>query len=557
MIPAIEAPVPKNRTMRKALARFKKRTMEVVTGEMAATGSLYKKVGIASLIMMSSVLLSRVIGLLREVFIAYAGGTRGEVDAYQMAFVLPEILNHVVATGFLSITFIPMFTQYLAKDREEEGWKVFSLILTTFGALLLGLILVACLEAELLVDLAAPGLRDPAVKALAVRMTRIVLPAQFFFFAGGLFMAVQFAKERFLLPALAPLVYNLGIILGGLFLGPRIGMEGFAWGVLAGAFIGNFALQWIGASRAGMRFSLSLHIAHPDLRRYTFLTLPLVLGLTMMFSTEFFFRFFGSYMPQGSIAALNYGLRLMLILVGLFGQAVGTASFPFMSRLVAEGRIDEMNALLNRTLRYLSLVIPCSALLMVLRHEAVLILFQHGRFDAAATELTSYLLPFLLLGTFAFAAQTIVVRGYYAIQNTLLPAIFGTGAVLVSIPIYLLAMDRLGAAGVALGVSLSALLQVVVLFALWNRRSGNTDGRNVYRFAGKIILLSTFLGIALEVFRRTAFSEIDHWTLKGALISSLVTGAVFMILLGLAGWILKIQEIREILIRALRFKNQG
>ncbi len=515
-------------------------------------GSIHKRVGIAALIMMASVLLSRVIGLLREVFIAYAGGARGEVDAYQLAFVLPELLNHVVATGFLSITFIPIFNQYLVKDNEEEGWMVFSLIMTTFGGVLILLIVAACLFAGPLVDLVAPGLRDPAVRSLAVRMTRIVLPAQVFFFAGGLFMAVQFAKERFLIPALAPLLYNLGIILGGLLLGPWVGIEGFAWGVLAGALAGNFAVQWVGARRAGMTFTLSLTLFHPELRRYLFLTLPLILGLTMTFSTEFFFRFFGSYMPRGTIAALNYGLRVMLILVGLFGQAVGTASFPFMSRLVAEGRMEEMNRLLNRTLRYLALVIPFSVLLIVLRHEVVLILFQRGRFDAAATALTSHLLPFLLIGAFAFSAQTVVVRGYYAMQDTLFPALFGTAAVLLSIPFYILSMEWLGAGGVALGVSISALLQVIVLYALWNRRSHNRQGREVYGFVGKITFLSVFLGVALEVFKRTALGRIDPWSLSGSLLTSLAMALLFLLLLYLAGRFAGIGEIHEVLSRPLR-----
>jgi putative peptidoglycan lipid II flippase len=514
--------------------------------------SLHQKVGVAALIMMASVFLSRVIGLLREVFIAYAGGARGEVDAYQVAFVLPEILNHVVATGFLSITFIPIFSQYLVNDDEEQGWMIFSLIMTTFGTLLLLLILVACLFAEPLVDLIAPGLRDPAVKDLAVRMTRIVLPAQFFFFAGGLFMAVQFAKEQFLIPALAPLLYNLGIILGGLLLGPWLGIEGFAWGVLAGAFAGNFAVQWIGARHAGMMFTPGFAIFHPVLRRYLFLTLPLILGLTMTFSTEFFFRFFGSYMPSGTVAALNYGLRIMLILVGLFGQAVGIASFPFMSRLVAEGRMEEMNGLMNRTLRYLALVIPFSVLLIVLRHEVVLILFQRGRFDASATALTSHLLPFLLIGAFAFSAQTVVVRGYYAMQNTLFPALFGTAAVLLSVPFYIVGMDRLGAAGVALGVSISALLQVIVLYALWNRRSKNREGREVYGFVAKVTFLSVLLGLMLEVFKRAALGRVDPWTLSGSLLISLATGVLFLFLLYLAGRFARIEEIREVLGKPIR-----
>lgn len=365
-------------------------------------------------------------------------------------------------------------------------------------------------------------------------------------------MAVQFAKEHFLLPALAPLIYNLGIILGGLLLGPWVGIEGFSWGVLAGAFAGNFVVQWIGARRLGMKFIPRLDVFHPDLWHYLCLTLPLILGLTMTFSTEFFFRFFGSYMPEGTIAALNYGLRVMLILVGLFGQAVGTASFPFMSRLVAEGQMEEMNRLLNRTLRYLSLVIPFSVLLMVLRHEVVFMLFQRGRFDASATELTSHLLPFLLLGTAAFSAQTVVVRGYYAMQNTLFPAVFGTAAVLLSIPFYLFCMDRLGASGVALGLSLSTFFQVTVLYALWNRRSGNQGGGEVYSFVGKIALLSGFLGMVIEGFRRTALSGIDRWSLTGVLFTSLVSGTLFLLVLYLAGRILRVAEIQEVLDKPLR-----
>jgi putative peptidoglycan lipid II flippase len=170
--------------------------------------SLTKKVGIAALIMMASVLLSRVIGLLRNMVIGYIGGASGAVDAYQVAFIIPEILNHVVASGFLSVTFIPIFSNYLVQNKEAEGWKVFSLIVTTFGAMLIVLIGIAFIFAPQLVALTAPGLKDTAQIASAVRMTRIILPAQLFFFLGGMLMAVQFTKERFKLPALAPLIYT-------------------------------------------------------------------------------------------------------------------------------------------------------------------------------------------------------------------------------------------------------------------------------------------------------------------------------------------------------------
>ena len=467
---------------------------------------MYQKVGIASLIMMASVFLSRLTGLLREMVIAWAGGADASVDAYQIAFVLPEILNHIVASGFLSVVFIPIFSKYLANNRETEGWRVFSIILTGFGSLLLLLILLAEWFTPALVGVVAPGIKDPSVKADAIHMTRIILPAQFFFFTGGMFSAVQFAREKFGIPALAPLVYNLGIIAGGVFFFKQLGMTGFSWGVLAGAFTGNFVLQAWGARRVGMKFSFIFDIKHPDLKKYILLTLPLMLGLTMTFSTEIFLKFFGSFLPEGSIAALNYSLRTMLILMGFFGQAVGVASFPFMARLAAEGKLSEMNHLLDNTLRYLALVIPFSVLFMVLRHEVILILFQRGRFDAAATTLTSNVLVFMMLGAYAFAAQTVVVRGFFAIQNTLYPAIYGTVAAVISIPVYYVGMQKMGAQGVGLAVSIAATIQVLLLYMIWNKKSVNSGSREVYLFIFKIICLSAVMGVLLEGFRNIFLS---------------------------------------------------
>ena len=512
---------------------------------------MYKKVGLASLIMMASVFLSRLTGLIREQAIAYIGGIGGGVDAYQVAFIVPEILNHIVASGFLSVTFIPIFSHYLVRNKEEEGWRVFAIILTGFGSLLLLLITIACIFAQAFIKILAPGLDDPILMERAIRMTRIIMPAQFFFFAGGLFMAVQFAKEKFLIPALSPLIYNLGIICGGVLLGPRIGMEGFAWGVLAGAFIGNFIVQLWGSRKVGMRFAMTFDFRHPDLLTYLRLTIPLMIGLTMTFSTEFLFRFFGSYLPRGNIASLNYGLRTMFILVGFFGQAVGVASFPFMARLAAENKIQEMNRLMNDTLRYLALVVPFSVLIMALRQETVVILFQHGRFDAAATDLTSRVLLFLMIGAFAFAAQTIVVRGYYAVQNTLFPALYGTAAVLLSIPVFIVGMLKMGAGGVALAISFSAILQVALLYVLWNKKSANKDSLRVYRFYLGMILLSIPLGLFLEWFKVTILAGFDSATFGGSLAVSILTALVFVVIVVSAGYVLGLKEIKEILSRIL------
>jgi len=503
-----------------------------------------KKIGVASFIMMASVFASRIIGLFREMTIAYSGGAGGGVDAYQVAFIIPEILNHIVASGFLSVTFIPLFSAYLTRKDEKGGWKILSIVLNTFGVLLSLFLVMAFCFAPQLVSVLAPGLTDPALFAKAVRMTRIIMPAQLCFFSGGLFMAVQFAREKFMIPALAPLIYNLGIILGGLLLGPRLGMEGFAWGVLLGAFVGNFLLQYIGAKKCGMQLSALISFTHPDFIKYVLLTLPLMVGLTMTFSTEILLKYFGSFLEEGSIAALNYALRVMFILVGLFGQAVGVASYPFMAKLAAKGEMDELNRLLNTTLKFLILVIPVSVLFMVLGREIVFLLFQRGQFDATATQLTAQVLPFLMAGTVAFAAQTVVVRGYYAIQNTWFPALVGSASVVMSLPVFYGLMHVMGARGIALALTLGATFQTGLLFALWNRKSHNHEGHTVYLFFIKIALLSMGIGWLLFNLSRPLSHLFNAATIPGALAMCIVTTTIFIGLFVSTGVLFKIEEIQ-------------
>jgi len=508
--------------------------------------SMNQKVGLAAIIMMTSIFLSRVIGLIREMTIAYIGGAGSDVDAYQLAFIIPEILNHVAASGFLSITFIPIFTCYLAENNEIEGWRIFSIILNTIGTILLLFIAFAEMCTYPLIQLLAPGITDIQTIDRAVYMTRIIMPAQFFFFAGGLFMAVQYAKERFFIPALAPLIYNLGIIIGGIGLGEYLGMKGFSYGVLFGAFTGNFVLQYWGAKRVGMRYSLVFSMDHSDFKKYIRLTLPLMIGMTMMFSTEICFKFFGSYLPPGNIASLNYAFRVMFMLVGFFGQAVGVASFPFLSQLAARNDIRRMNTLLNETLKnYIALIIPFSVLIAVLRHEIILILFERGNFLSDDTHLAANILMYLMIGAFAFAAQTVVIRGYYAMQNTLFPAIFSTLAVCISIPLYIIGLNYMHVFGIALAMSISAIVQIILLYALWNRRTNNRNSRNVYLYFVKIIVLSAPIGLLVYECRQFFTQFFPPVGLLYCMITCALTGIVFIIIFVIMGVIFKIQIIED------------
>jgi putative peptidoglycan lipid II flippase len=294
-----------------------------------------------------------------------------------------------------------------------------------------------------------------------------------------------------------------------------------------------------------MKFFPAFDFRNPDLIRYIKLTLPLIVGLTMMFSTEIFLKFFGSFLPPGSIAGLNYGLRVMLMMVGLFGQAVGVAATPFLSRLAVEKRFDEMNSLLNTTLRYLGLVIPFSVLFIVLRKEVVTILFQRGQFDQAATALTAQVLLFLMTGAFAFAAQTVVVRGYYAMQNTLLPAAIVSFTVLLSVPIYIIGMNLMGVSGIALAISISSILQVMLLYFVWNRTSGNSQSRKVYLFYGRMFILAAILGGILEPLKNLIHLQLAENTFFNSLIICLIVGTLFLFFIVVIAKRLDIPEITD------------
>lgn len=507
----------------------------------------YKKIGIAAIIMMASIFLSRLLGYARDMVIAAVAGANVSVDAYRVAFMLPEILNHVLASGFLSVTFIPIFSKYLANHDEDGAWRIFSIILTTFGSFLAILIALGMVSADQIVPLLAMGKQNPEFLSMAVRMTRIVMPAQIFFFAGGLLMAVQFAKEQFWIPALAPLIYNVGIICGGLFLGPRLGVEGFSWGALIGAFIGNFMVQIIGALKVGLRFKPQFNVMHKDLHRYILLTLPLMLGLTMVFSMEIFSKFFGSYLPDGGIAWLDFAKTIMMMLVGFFGQAIGVAAFPYLARLAAENRLDEMNQIFNALLRYLgTLVIPTAILMFVLRNEIVRVLFERGDFGPRDTQMTAIALSGLLVGAFAIAAMTVVNRGFYAMQNTLLPAIYGTIAVGISLPVYWLGLKMYGLIGVALAISVSAIIQVSVLFAVWNRRSHNVEKGLVYLTYIKTAMAGLPLGAVLWLTHRYLAQIIDPSTFHGSVLVICGVAIPFSVMMALGGWIFKVEGIRYI-----------
>jgi putative peptidoglycan lipid II flippase len=443
--------------------------------------SLGSSISQAALIMVASSLISRILGFLRISVLAHMCGTSPNVDAYVVAFFIPDLINHLLAGSALSITFVPFFQKYWLAGEQEKAWRFFSnvLIIGTIGFVVC--IAAAMFFTEPIYALFGKNINNPANPGqldLTVSLTRIILPAQLFFFWGALLNGVQYANKRFLLPALAPILYNGGIILGGTLFFSRLNIAGFSWGVVAGGLVGSVLLQLPGVIKMGMRIHWRINLRDPDLRKYALLTVPFVVGMSMTFSNDLLLRIFGSFNRDGAgaLASLDFAYKIMFFLVGIFGQGIAAGAYPYLSQLVIEKKFSEVNHLLaTLTTRTAALLVPCCGIMMVLSDTIVAVLLQHGRFTARSTALTAAAFAMYLPGAFFASAVLIVNRIFYAMQNTVLPLAVNTVVVLVSLPLYYVLGNTRGAPGLALAATISMLLFSAAMYVLYMRQNPDAN----------------------------------------------------------------------------------
>ena len=514
------------------------------------TGTMHRRIAAATGIVMASVLLSRVLGFFRDWTLAHQMGSNAVTDAYNAAFTLPDFLNYLIAGGSLSVTFIPVFAKYAAEKREEEGWRVFSTVITVMGFVLIGLVLLGELFAPHIVNWIAPGFSPPE-RARVVFLTRLMLPAQICFYEGSILSAVQYAKGQFVIPSLAPLIYNIGIILGGILLAPRIGITGFAVGVLGGAIAGNFLLQIYGADRAGAVFSPSFDVKHPGFWLFLKLSVPIMLAVSVSFADDWIIRYFGSYLQAASITWLTYGKNLMRVPLGLVGQGVGVASFPFLAQLYSEKKFEELNRVLNTTFKGLIfLLLPISALTIAQSVPVVNLVFSHTRMHGQDLYATGQTLAYFSIGMFAWGAQYILARGFYATRDTITPAVVGTVMTALNIPVYWWLARHMQYVGLALASSFGIIAYTVVLFILLNRRTKNPEESTLVVFFLKMTGASLVAGIACYRLTLLLESHLPWQKIWGGLVLLVIVTSAGIVLLGILLKILRVPELDHYLRKA-------
>ncbi len=402
----------------------------------------------ATVLLMGAVMLSRVIGYVREAYIAYAFGAGAQTDAYVAAFTLPDWLNYIVAGGAASITFISIYTRFLAEKRDTDARKTFSVVITVMSAVMIVGTIIAEVLTPQFVRWMFHGF-SPAQMVLTVHLTRILLPAQIFFYVGGVVSAVLLSHRLFLFPAFGPLIYNLFIILGGVIAGRHFGIASLAYGALLGSVAGPFLASVIGAVRIGTGYRPSFDVTNPAFREWVKLSIPLMLGVSLVTADDWILRHYASN-GIGDIARLNYAKRLFAVPIAVLGQATGQASLPFFARLFNEKRLQEFATTVNDSVyRVAAASFLATGWMMAAAFPLIDLVYRRGRFLVSDTQTTAAYFFWFSLSLALWSAQGLYARAFYAAGDTLTPMAAVTVITTASLPVYSLLFHKYGVIGLA------------------------------------------------------------------------------------------------------------
>jgi putative peptidoglycan lipid II flippase len=506
--------------------------------------SLAKSAGIVA----GSFVISRILGLVREIVLARQFGTSEAFSAYVSAFRIPDLLFLVVMAGAFGSAFIPVFSGFLGDGEDEAAWKLASVVLNISGVLVILMAAVTWVFApELVRYIVAPDASSTA-QQITVDCMRILLLSPVFLGFGIAAKGILEGQDLFTLPAFAPIIYNAATILGAVVLGPRVGVYGVAIGVVAGA-IGFLLLQIPGLMRSGMRYSISFDPRTPGVTEVGRLLAPRLIGqaafqLNFIAVTNLAWRTGGQ-----SVSALNYAWQLLMLPHGVLALSVSTVILPTLSRLWQGGDTAAFRATLGNALRpLLFLSLPAAVVLFAFRLPIVQTLFQTGAFSAESTSLVAAPLTFLAAGLVSYALVEALTRAFYAMHDTRTPVIAGIGIVALNIVIGVALLDRIGYLALALALSLSTTVEAVVLIVVLGRRIGNVTAKTrdwLLRVIASSVVMALVAAVLADPLTEATMPG-NGPRLQQIVVFLVVLGVVAVVYLGCA-WMLRIPELTDIL----------
>jgi putative peptidoglycan lipid II flippase len=476
-----------------------------------------RNAGIISL----AVTASRVLGLVRDQVFAALFGAGLQYDAFLTAFRIPNLLRDLFAEGALSAAFVTTFTQVQQSNGEQAAFRLSNRVATALMLLLSVICALGWIFAPTIVYWLAPGFFDVPGKAdLTIHLTRIMIPFLFLIALAAKAMGILNARNNFGVPAIAPVFFNLGSILAGLFLGYSVGgilglspIEGMAFGTLVGGFL-QFAVQWPSLRRAGFRYRPMLSFADPGVRQIMRLMGPAVIGTAAVQINVFVNTNFASAIIDpatgavlnGPVSWLSYAFRFMQFPIGVFGVAVATAALPPLSRSATNPDFVEFRRTLAHALALVFLLcIPSAVGLVVLARPIVALVFEHGRFSSFDTVQTANALAAYSLGLAGYGAVKVLSPAFYALNDARTPMVISLVSIAVNYAMNALLVGPLGHVGLAFSTSTVALINFLLLAIFIRRRLGRLGGRQL----GATVLRVSAASCAMAV---TAWSVSESFT---------------------------------------------
>ncbi|MFN3491018.1 MAG: murein biosynthesis integral membrane protein MurJ, partial [Anaerolineales bacterium] len=468
---------------------------------------------------MFAILLGQITGLIRGVLVAQTFGASPQLDSFFAANRVSETLFLLAAGGALGSAFIPTFTGLLAKDEKDSAWRLASSIANALTLILIPLALLIGFFAPQIVRFAlAPGLAtDPQLFSLTVTLLRIQLISAVLFGLGGLIVGILNAHQIFLIPALTPALYQLGIIFGVLFLSPSLGIYGLAWGVVLGAVF-YLVIQIPSLIKVISKQQLPItnyylpNFKDSNFKQVILLMGPRLLGVAIVQLNFWVNTWLASQMQSGSVTGLYYGFSLMLMAQAAIAQSVAIAAMPTFSAQHALGQQDEMRSSLASSLRgIILLALPASVGLIILREPIISLLYQRGEFDSNSVQLVSWALLWYAVGLVGHSIMEVLTRAFYAQHDTKTPVIIGAIAMGLNV-IFSITFSKLFASigwlplgGLAFANSLATALEAIALFIVMRKRLNGIEGNHILR--GAIPAVISTSGMSFALFALFSFGE--------------------------------------------------
>jgi len=438
------------------------------------THSKQKSIMSASIVLGITFILSALLGFLRTriLYDQFFHNSVLELDAFNAAFRLPDLIFKLLVTGALSASFIPVYTSFLHKDKQEAD-RIASSVINLLSLVFIGISITIFIFATPFSRLIAHGF-TPYQLSVMVSLTRILLLAQIFFLFSNFFTSILQVSQIFLIPALSPIIYNIIIILSIYFLGPIFGITGVAWGTVLAAFL-HLLIQIPSLKHQGFQYRLILNRKLTGVKEIIRMMIPQTFAIGVSEIENTITLGFASLLVAGSVSLLNLAMQLMYLPSRIFSTTVGQASLPVLSKKIAENKFDEYRDIVIKTImQSLYLALPIAILILVLRLPLVRLVFGTRHFPWSATKITAATLGFLTPAIVCQAIIQIIVRAFYAIHNTKVPFITATISLIICAvsSVIFINFTNLGIAGLALGTSLGDLSQclgLIVCFVLMTK----------------------------------------------------------------------------------------